>query len=75
MNIHELLALSRPLQEQLITWRRDFHRHPETGYEEIRTSGIVAEHLRSLGLEVTTQVGKPGLWLCYGEKAQGLPSV
>lgn len=40
MNIHELLALSRPLQEQLITWRRDFHRHPETGYEEIRTSAL-----------------------------------
>ncbi|APQ61294.1 putative hydrolase YxeP [Paenibacillus polymyxa] len=71
MNIHELLALSRPLQEQLITWRRDFHRHPETGYEEIRTSGIVAEHLRSLGLEVTTQVGKTGVVALLRGKSPG----
>ncbi|MGW9528831.1 M20 metallopeptidase family protein [Paenibacillus terrae] len=61
MNINELLALSRPLQDQLIAWRRDFHRHPETGYEEVRTSGIVAEHLRELGLEVITNVGKTGV--------------
>ncbi|MGG1619284.1 M20 family metallopeptidase [Paenibacillus sp. NRS-1782] len=61
MNINELLALSRPLQDQLMAWRRDFHRHPETGYEEVRTSGIVAEHLRELGLEVITNVGKTGV--------------
>ncbi|MEI2394746.1 MULTISPECIES: hypothetical protein [Paenibacillus] len=60
MNISELLAAARPLQEQLIVWRRDFHRHPELGYEEERTSAIVAAHLRSLGLEVITGVGRTG---------------
>lgn len=46
---------------QLVRWRRDFHAHPELGFEETRTAGIVAEHLHSLGLEVSTGVGKTGV--------------
>jgi amidohydrolase len=42
-------------------WFRDFHQHPELGLEEVRTSGIVAAHLRSLGIEVRTGVGKTGV--------------
>ncbi len=49
------------LREQLIAWRRDFHRHPELGFQEFRTSGIVAKHLSSLGMEVQTGVGKTGV--------------
>lgn len=49
------------LQPQLVAWRRDFHQHPELGFHEVRTAGIVADHLRSLGLEVTTGVGKTGV--------------
>lgn len=41
--------------------RRDFHRHPELGYREIRTGGIVARELEALGLEVTKGVGKTGV--------------
>jgi amidohydrolase len=41
--------------------RRDFHKHPELGYKEVRTSGIVAKELESLGLEVTKGVGKTGV--------------
>ena len=41
--------------------RRDFHRHPELGYEEIRTAGIVAAELVNLGLEVTTGVAQTGV--------------
>ncbi len=41
--------------------RRDFHKHPELGYKEVRTSGIVAKELESLGLEVTRGVGKTGV--------------
>jgi len=42
-------------------WFRDFHQHPELGLEEVRTAGIVASHLRSLGIEVRTGVGKTGV--------------
>ena len=41
--------------------RRDFHIHPELGFHEIRTGGIVAKELELLGLEVTKGVGKTGV--------------
>jgi amidohydrolase len=41
--------------------RRDFHIHPELGFQEVRTAGIVANELKSLGLEVTTGVAKTGV--------------
>ena len=41
--------------------RRDFHRHPELGFREIRTGGIVARELESLGIEVTKGVGRTGV--------------
>ncbi|MBY0219082.1 M20 family metallopeptidase [Paenibacillus illinoisensis] len=56
-----LFELAQQLQPKLTNWRRDFHRHPEIGYEEVRTSGIVAAHLESLGLEVARHVGRTGV--------------
>ena len=41
--------------------RRDFHRHPELGFQEVRTAGVVARELNDLGLEVSTGVGKTGV--------------
>jgi amidohydrolase len=41
--------------------RRDFHMHPELGFREIRTGGIVAKELEALGIEVTKGVGKTGV--------------
>ncbi len=41
--------------------RRDFHMHPELGFQEVRTAGIVAEELTKLGIEITTGVGKTGV--------------
>lgn len=45
--------------------RRDFHMHPELGFSEVRTGGIVAKELEALGIEVTKGVGKTGVvgWL------------
>ncbi len=41
--------------------RRDFHMHPELGFQEVRTSGIIANELRELGLEVSTGIAKTGV--------------
>jgi amidohydrolase len=41
--------------------RQDFHMHPELGFREIRTGGIVAKELEALGIEVTKGVGKTGV--------------
>ncbi|WP_297499599.1 amidohydrolase, partial [Thermococcus sp.] len=40
------------IREQIIAWRRDFHMHPELGYEEERTSKIVEGHLREWGYRI-----------------------
>ena len=50
------------IEARLIAWRRDFHAHPELGNREFRTAGIVADHLRALGLdEVRTGVAHTGV--------------
>ena len=54
-------SLDLPWEHDLVALRRDFHEHPELGYEEVRTSGIVAERLRALGLEVRTGVAQTGV--------------
>lgn len=46
---------------EMVEIRRDLHRHPELSFEENRTAGLVAERLRSLGLEVQTGVGRTGV--------------
>jgi amidohydrolase len=45
----------------LVAMRRDLHQHPELAFEEVRTSGIVAQHLRTLGLEVQSGIAKTGV--------------
>ncbi|GCF10728.1 M20 metallopeptidase family protein [Dictyobacter arantiisoli] len=45
----------------LVALRRDLHEHPETAFEEVRTSGIVAQRLRSLGFEVQTGIAQTGV--------------
>jgi len=59
----------KEISEELVSWRRDFHRHPELGFEELRTSAVIREFLESLGLQVETcaktglravLAGKPG---------------
>ena len=46
---------------KVIAWRRDVHQNPEQGNREVRTAKLVADHLRSLGLEVKTGVAHTGV--------------
>ncbi|MBD2723177.1 amidohydrolase [Hymenobacter armeniacus] len=56
-----IAQLATQEEAKVIAWRRDFHEHPELGNEETRTAGIVAAHLKKLGLEVQTGVGRTGV--------------
>ncbi|HUP01806.1 MAG TPA: amidohydrolase [Gemmatimonadota bacterium] len=49
------------LEPEIVAIRRDLHRHPELGFEEIRTAEIVAGHLRDLGIEVRTRIAGTGV--------------
>lgn len=54
--------LSGSAIDQLMrAWRQDFHRHPETAYEEVRTSGIVAQLLRDWDIETYQGLAKTGV--------------
>ncbi len=57
----ELDAAAASLEARVIEWRRDFHLHPELANREVRTSAKVAEHLRSIGLDVRTGMAHTGV--------------
>jgi len=57
----EVDRLLPQVQAKVIAWRRDIHEHPELSNRETRTAEIVANHLRSLGLEVRTGVAHTGV--------------
>jgi amidohydrolase len=53
--------LAAEVAQQAIAWRRDIHEHPELSNREVRTAGVVADHLRKLGVEVRTPVAHTGV--------------
>ncbi len=53
--------LAAEINPQVVAWRRDFHKNPELGNRETRTSKIIADELRKLGFEVTTGVATTGV--------------
>jgi amidohydrolase len=60
----EELSLSQAVEqvrERLIAVRRDLHQHPEGGFKEVRTAGIVADRLKELGYKVQTGVAQTGV--------------
>ena len=63
----------RAMAGELAEWRRDFHRHPELGYQETRTAALVAERLRAFGFDrVETGIGGTGvLGVLHGEGGPG----
>ena len=49
------------LEPQTIAWRRQVHQYPELGNREVKTAKLIADHLRSLGIEVKEGVAKTGV--------------
>ena len=68
----KMLERAKEFQSELIGWRRDLHRHPELGFRETRTAGLVAGVLESLGYRVRTGVGRTGV---VAERGEGEPIV
>ena len=52
---------SAAVADKVTAWRHDIHSHPELSFQETRTAKLVADHLKSLGLEVQTGVGGNGV--------------
>src|SRR5688500_20383480 len=62
-----MLKQAHAISEELIEWRRDFHMHPEIGFDVHRTAGIVADELEKMGYRVKRGVGKTGVVAEIGE--------
>ncbi len=67
-----MLNRAKEIQDKLVAYRHDFHRFPEVGFTEVRTSSRVADALASLGCRVRRNVGRTGV---VGELGEGLPIV
>jgi amidohydrolase len=67
-----MLDRARALSDELVAWRREFHMHPELGFEETRTSARVAGTMKSLGYRVRSGVARTGV---VAELGQGHPVV
>ncbi|MBV8424195.1 MAG: amidohydrolase, partial [Candidatus Eremiobacteraeota bacterium] len=74
------------LLEEVVATRRDLHAHPELGFREHRTAGVVAERLRALGIEVHERIaqtgvlgvikgGRPGKTIMLRADMDGLPII
>jgi amidohydrolase len=67
-----MLNKAKKIQSEMVAWRRDIHMHPELGFEEKRTSALIAETMEGLGYRVRTGVGKTGV---VAEIGSGKPVV
>src|SRR5688572_28286153 len=57
----QLDSAAAKVESKVIAWRRDLHQNPELSNREVRTAKLVADHLKSLGLEVETGIAKTGV--------------
>lgn len=67
-----MLEKAKRIQGQLVEWRREFHRHPELGFQEHRTSRRVGEILEQLGYRVRSGVGRTGI---MADRGDGKPVI
>ncbi len=58
---NQVLNQIKAFEETMVAWRHDLHMHPEIGFEEHRTSDMIARTLAGLGFEVHRNVGKTGV--------------
>lgn len=72
----KIFAAAAAMQPKVVSWRRDIHQHPELSNQEIRTSALVAAHLKKLGFEVRTGVAKTGvIGILRGGKPGGVVAL
>ncbi len=67
--IAKINETANQIEGKIIAYRRDFHKYPELGWTEYRTSSLIAKRLAKLGYEV-----KVGTDILKAEDRMGLPS-
>jgi len=65
----EISQIIKEVEPEVVELRRDFHRFPETGFEEERTAGVIIDNLKKMGVEVKKGIAKTGvIGLIKGKK-------
>jgi len=62
-----MLKKANAITEEIIEWRRNFHMHPEIGFDVHRTAKVVADELEKMGYRVKRGIGKTGVVADIGE--------
>ena len=75
MDAEKIMGALRAHEGEMIALRHDLHMHPETCYEEVRTSGVVAEKLTEWGIPFVRGLGKTGIVASITGKRPGQRSV
>ncbi|MEL6306776.1 MAG: amidohydrolase, partial [Chloroflexota bacterium] len=57
----DFLEKATSIEDQIIAWRREIHKHPELGFEEVKTAKLVYEALNEMGVEAQSGVGRTGV--------------
>lgn len=70
--MHPLCAEAKSLFQYTQSVRRDLHKHPELGFQEVRTSGVITRELRALNLEVKTGIAETGVVAMVEGRKPGL---
>lgn len=73
MHAQSVFSSIRLFHDDLTAIRQDIHANPELGFQEVRTSTMVARMLTALGYQVHRDIGKPVLWACL--KGGATPAV
>ncbi len=71
MTDHKYFRLAKEQFDYSVGFRRDFHQHPELGFQELRSAKILANELNQLGFEIKTQVGRTGVLGILKSKSKG----
>jgi len=56
-----MLDRAQAIAEQLVTWRRTIHQHPERSFQEVRTARLIAAALQGMGIDAQTGIGRTGV--------------
>jgi amidohydrolase len=67
-----MLGKAKALQSQLSSWRREFHMHPELGFQETQTAAKIAEIMETFGYRVRCGIARTGVIADIGS---GLPCI
>ena len=61
------LEKATEIEENIIAWRREIHKNPELGFEELKTANLVAKTLNDMGVEAEVGVGRTGVVARIGD--------